>query len=736
MATNPSLLPEQLNNPTQRANEINDPQFQNQQGYFGYDLTHAEYCTPRFSEVTPTLNLDTVPADRFVVHDNQKLVLNQINGNLLSTINQYVDSFYVPLRSVFPINYEKLIPNPTKGDDLPLSALPQIPLFSIIRCMIDNTLTLPHPNGNNESLNSFTIISSSGVSKQYPEFMPSYNFDWSILFGRENSNVTNPDFIHAEVVLGRMLLVAYVLSRGQLLDYLGISLDQSNGLSYNMKSELQRRIDDLFGFVVDSLVGEGGGLYSMSVDLTRNELDYSTSDVIYALNSNEFTRSSVRQAISDIFERGEHLMIHFTDQTNFSELSLRYNALLEIISQIITDYPIIPPSSFDKSLNSFLGVNFVNGLKLLAYQQSVAQFYVNNSVDNVFTSELFMQNLRSVMFPSTDGYSKEPTFEYNGVSTEYDLMTYGACYSSLLRWQEDGFYNRQYVWLTLLCILRRSLRYGDYFATARPNMLAVGQLSIPLNDSVNGVSPIDVTQNLLKQRYLNAANYIGSGVLQWYASMYGVTPSDMGSCPRFIGHRKIELQNQITNNTADNQGAQTTNIVGYADNNAFDVFVDDFGFIFSLVSFDVLPVYCSGIDSSYLIKDRFDYFNPMLQNMGDIPILLSELYGNLHAQSTVFGYTMRDAVYKFKKSRAHGAFCNSLPGFLVKYPYGLASPESNVFDYRKISPDFIRDKACILDPLIPSATGNSPGDYFHFVLSVVNQVHAARKIQATPPVLF
>ena len=80
MPVNPSVKPEMLNNPTQRANSLNDPQFSEQQGYFPYDLSHGEYITPRFGEGTPTMHLDTVPADRFSVNSIQYKFCIIMNG--------------------------------------------------------------------------------------------------------------------------------------------------------------------------------------------------------------------------------------------------------------------------------------------------------------------------------------------------------------------------------------------------------------------------------------------------------------------------------------------------------------------------------------------------------------------------------------------------------------------------------------------------------------------------------
>lgn len=247
------------------------------------------------------------------------------------------------------------------------------------------------------------------------------------------------------------------------------------------------------------------------------------------------------------------------------------------------------------------------------------------------------------------------------------------------------------------------------------------------------VSPIDVTKNLLLQRYLNAVNYIGSGFLQYMQSIYGVTPTSSCIEPKYVSHRKTKLISDITTNTAENQGNQTTNLMGYVNGKAFDVFIDDHGILLSFVSYDFLPVYTSGIDPMYQLADRYDYFNPMIQNIGDQPIRTSEMVGNPTLMDVTFGWTMRNAEYKYKTSRAHGAFCNSLPGFLLKYPFYNYSDDSSSY---KINSDFIRDKPYIFDQIVSKATGTSPANYYHFIVSVTNVVKAARKIQLTPPVLF
>lgn len=706
MPVNPSLQRDPLSSPIERANSLNDPAYVNQEGYYPYDLTHSEFITPRFGEINPCMHLDTVPADRHTVHDNTKTVINQINGNLLSTVNQYIDSFYIPLRACFPNNYEKLIPNPTKGDDLPNSALPMVPLHRYIRELL---------------FSSFNFRVSRDLSISVSQYVESV---------ADSSNQLDAE---TSFGLNRLIFASYILSRGQLLDYLGIQYESN--VKSDIVSPLQRIIDKFFTDLWTWVYNHNTELYVYGVrlDPTSNELD--VTDVTNDVRIDSL--SHFRQGISDTFERGS--VLWFDPKPNHTltldflgdSAAVLLGALGDIID--VDDYSIAEVDTM--TTEAFRTIN-VNIAKVLAYQLSVAQYFTNDAVDNIFTSELYMQNLRASMYPTREGSitSTEPVFTYNGVSTEYDYISYGGFYYSLLSSDNaTGIVARQQVVGSLLFLMRRSLRFGDKFATTRPRMLAVGQLEINVTDGA--VSPIDVTINLLAQRYLNAANHIGSGFLPYYASMFGVVPSDTGVIPRFLAHRKIVLQSQITNNTAENQGYQTTNLVGYSDNNAFDVFIDDFGFIISVMSFDVLPVYTSGIDDCYYFFDRFDYFNPMMQNIGDQPLFVSELSGNPNDLTRIFGYLMRNSEYKYKVSRAHGAFVNDLPGFLMKYPtWEFVDPNDQ--NNLRISPEFIRDKAMYLDQLIPQTTGYSPAQYYHFAVACVNQVHSARKIQRTPSVLF
>lgn len=737
MAFNPSKRGEPLSAPTNgRKNSTNDPGFENSQGYYPYDLSHTEVLAPLYGLVTPSMHMITYMGDHHVVKDETKTILNRINGNFLNTVNQYIDSFFVSNRTMFPNNWDKLIPNPNKGDDLPNSARPVVPFLAYIREFIvgERYITLTRGDYNEDSTLAELIDIVGEIRTDFDTNGGSINF-------------VDSQAGRLALLLANFTFVSSILSRGQLLDYLGVQFDFPKTGDYS--SSFQYRIDDFFDKYYTFLYGNRVRLVDIELSNTNDTINIAIAP---NLGSVVTTPSQFRDRYMHCVESGKLLFPLFFDMSvpgdNDMDARVAFESLLDSIENlhgafiaIFGDYEPQSLAYVDSSAEFNADGSCINLSKCLAYQLSIAQYYTNNSVDNIFTSELFMQQLRGVMFPSIDGYTSEPTFDYNGVPTEYDYISYGGFYSSIFGTRVSGWYGRMVILGSLLFTLRRSLRYGDKFTTGRTQMLAVGQLSIPVEtDEDTGamsVNPINVTMEIVTQRFLNAANRVGNKPLEYYSSIMGVVPSDLPSIPRYVGHRKIELENRITTNTANEQGEQTTNLVGYSDDMAFDVYIDDYGILLSMNSYDVLPIYTSGIDSDNFLSDRFEYFNPMMQNIGDEAIRLTELIGNPSLYDSNWAYIVRNSEYKYKLSKAHGALCYNMPGFLLKFPLELFDTDRGYQErIDHIGPDFIRDKPAILDSVITHNTGISPGRYFHFIVSVHNTVKSARLIQKAPGILF
>lgn len=755
MPLNPALHDEVITSPIERANPLNDPKQFVAQGYNTFDLTNQQVFSARFGEYTPFDVFETVPGDRHTLGTNSLSLLNTIDASLVSQVNEYHDYFYVPMRSCFPYNYEKIIANPTKGSDLPVAALPMFPVLPLLYRLI----TVEQPMSY-EGSTAFPAVSFESIGTSADLSVPDYN-----------------------MYLNTLLYVAYALSRGQLLDYLGFGLDDLTSLgsidviSGNTYSNLlQSYIEDIFESLLGGTVsideGEDGvfgyivtrkpGLRGFDLSRLPSDSDgnpiypsyqssyYSVSyNPRYELDSSEsvindtWTLSAFRDALYDCLEKGLFIVFDYTrgigpanqsPYDSFAPDSLITSA--DLFRSYLSNFEFVNPT--DETVpDTYFDGGFINPMRLIAYQQIVAEYCTNDSVDNVFTSDLWMQNMRAIMYPSSANVSSEPTFQYNGVPYEYDLFTTGAAAYSFFD-SGDNIYRKLFPFVSNFFFLRRSLRYGDMFATGRPDFLSVGQLGINAESGI--VDPVEVTQNLLKARYLQATNWLGSRFDAQMAGIFNSDPSDTEAKPYFISHRKVELGAQEVNGTSsDNQGKRTTNLIGTSDDNGIDIYLDDFGVVLGLVSYDVLPLYPAGVDRNFFNYDRFTMYNSMLQNVGDQDIRLVELTGDLSLSRVTFGYTTRYAQYKFPVSRAHGAFVSSsgvrqLPVSAMIYPARQFMNDG--YETFHISPEFIRDRPFYFDQFFASRQTLSPAYYYHFALSVNNQHAAARRLQLIPQLLF
>ena len=717
MAANPVKKQEKLSSPLERSNPLNDPKFSNQQGYNVFDLNNEHILTPRFGEYTPMFVCETVPGDRHYLYSNTSSVVEQIDANLKSVVNEYHDHIYVPLRCIYPNNYEKLIPNPTKGDDLPWQAEPMIPLLKFLNKIMRGTGALVIDATDGETSFPHTIFTTNGF----------FNYSaFKDLVNQATSAGSGKSFAQLSILLNALTYVGITLSRGQLLDYIGYCPEIDNyELSKDIK--LERVINSYFDLIAARCTGlvsyriNPDGVNTSAIDLE----DVDNVNISYT--PTEVDRSDLRRSFYDAIEAGDFITFFFADglsDDDIATISIAYDTLTTFTNRFIVNTDPTDP---------YADGSYINPSRLAAYQMAIAEYATNDHIDNIFTAQLWMQNLRAIMFPSSNGLSSEPIFDYNGVETEFDLLTTGA-FESFMASSLPNRFGRSILLINQLFILRRSLRYGDYFSTSRPNLVAVGQLGIPVNNGM--VNPVDNIRGLVMQRFVNAVNWVGSKIINYFGAIFGVKPSNTGAHPVYIAHRKIELQRDKTVNTADNQGHISTNLNGYTDNKALDVFIDDFGIIIGFVSYDALPIYNAGIDRGLSLSDRFEYFNPMLQNVGDQEVTLKELLGWTGFSKVPFGYTARYAQYKIATSRAHGAAVNLIKGVYMKYP-PLAMFSDGPLDSSdfKINPNFIRDKPAYFDQFFDQRTGFGPGSYYHFVTNVTNVHNAARKMMYQPPVL-
>lgn len=489
-----------------------------------------------------------------------------------------------------------------------------------------------------------------------------------------------------------VMLFTSVFSSGGLLHYLGIS-------SPNSGVSVDADFDKAFNQVVDAFAD----FDASKVFIMPLISGYSKRLVPTASSLRSFLYSSLEYP--DAFH-------------NYSKANLDDAFISSVLSGIYN--LIVAYHNYGTVLSSFT----VNLYKVIAYQMICAQYFTNDHVDDIYTSKLWLQNMQSLVYSNSMSLD-DLSFSYNGVRVNYDVFSHHYLNRMLfaLRSLDDANFVHALYFFCNLFSFRRSLKYGDYFNSSRTQPLAVGDVTAPVVG--NKVSAIDTTKSISYQRFLNAVNRAGSYIKDYVKSIFGVTPEQTEPMPNFLSRETHILGKDEIDNTADAQGNVVTNIMDTDSRFAFDIYVDTPSIILGLVTFDVVGCYSRVTEKDNFHINRFDMFNPFLQNIGDQSVSLQELNPFASADS-VFGYQVRNAEYKFKVNQCHGGFTYNLPSWLFKFDRD---------EILNISSESIRSDVSDLDEFYKSLTYGSPAGYYHFIISMTNEVQSNRRMQFEPNIL-
>lgn len=375
---------------------------------------------------------------------------------------------------------------------------------------------------------------------------------------------------------------------------------------------------------------------------------------------------------------------------------------------------------------------------ICAYQIACAHYLTNDKVDAIYSAELYRQLMKYCV--AEPGFNS--TFKYNDVSTPYDYLSGEAMYQAF-RNMVDTFtdailpqhLNLPFNYFINLLGMRRSLRYLDYFTGAKTHPLALGDTSVQVS-TANSVDVVDVTKGIQMQRFLNFVNRTGRKFEEYISKLNGRYVAPDYHNPQFLGSTVESLYNPTVENTGADQFSKpnsiTSTMKGESERFAFQFDCDRPSIILGLVSFDIVRAYANNVtrDASHI--DRFDYFNPFLQHIGDQPIFGYEYRCDERgtADTTYFGYQTRHSEYKMPISRADSGF---IDGSLPSWAY--LNFDHNDFREMVIDSDVIRSYPEELDKFYLNLPGVSLSKYFHFIVDFYNMVDASRPMIANPNIL-
>lgn len=713
-------------------NPANDPDRKPVKGRSKFKPNRSLYQTFKFGINQPHLAMEVVEGDKVSIRSASDVDTYNLKAPLMTPVKMQKDYFFAPLRAILPHNADLLITNPLSGDDIEAAYV-------------------------NAGLDWYDLESKLNVlCQRIRPLIASIN--------DANQTAQVRAYGAVESLLAVVALIEPFCSEGSLLNYCGFNL--STIMNFGVRSGYEDIFCDEFVEALADHINKYVKSFQIklldSVDPDSIAITASTNVVVDTeISSEEMT--SARWSLRYFLEQVRQGTVVYSCDTLVLKTANTFPALkyTDPSTGSQSDYDITYYSGWIPAGISQAGERILNLSRLVAYQLSSAQFYTDDAVDYVYSTSLWHSNMLALlaMAKTGNGTYSIPYYVLNGIRHEYDSVS-AYCFSdvlSTLSSANTSLYNNTptangfnllpnmtynpyiiqafgaYGYLVNYMGFTRSLKFRDYFCGSRPHPLAVGDVSVTV--ASNQFSVVDVTKNIQMQRFLNQVNRVGRTFKEYVQGIFGVTPTrDPRDCV-YLGSSVDMIGAEETEMTSENIQSKANTISSKLRKNssqfAFEGSFSEPGIVIGIVHFDVTRPYVLANDRCMLHTDRFDMFNPYLQQIGDQEVDRVEL--DLFAAGVDnFAYKLRYSEYKQSFDRAVGGFHHFLPGYaFLNLRANYCTPDGVV----KISPDFIRARSVEFDKFYAVMQNFSLAGYFHFIVRNDLTIDADRPMEAAPSIL-
>lgn len=711
---NPMFSTRTTSNQVSPSNPLNQSGKKYRSKHNSFNYSRDFYNTLRYADVTPHEVIEGVEGDKISISSKHNIRTHTLSSVLLSDVFMKKSYFAVDMKAILPNNWNKVYTNPSQGDDIPdykvntvINGLPS--LLSHFFDKYSNYLVWAREY--------YSGVDLTEYSDNFSNFM-TYN-------------------------LRMLLFFEMFFSDGSLLSSLGCHLSSFFKVVSSISDEdVKYNFDDFFDrciYLLDYSVSSNDVGLKITYDIsdTFTITKYYYPDPTSAQSGISFSDMISLRQLLDIFRDHSEAKIDFV----FSDQTVATKTVYEFISQMavtFSNFTIVPFDNYP-----------LNYARVCAYQLVCSQFYTNDKVDHIFSAHDYLDNQKSIYNKIISETSGDPafymSFEMNGTYYEYDVLSGFVLEYILNQWpvvgqgQELSYFtdNKLDVFMLFVGFMdnlfsyRRSLRYGDYFTGARTQPYAVGDINAPV--TAVGVSAIDTTRSILRQRFFNLVERIGSRWEDYIRDVTDGTPAPDVTIPRFLSSDTSSVRGFEVENTADNQGNIVTILNSSNSNYVYEIEVGQPCIILGLTHFEVPRVYSKTIDRFFFHTNRFEMFNKFMQYTGDQMIGQAERFAVADVDRP-FGYTLRHMEYKQRYPIASGGFVKYLPSWLFVTDNNQGQNDTDAESY-ELCPDYVHSHNSEFDRFYESLTGYSLGSYFHFILKYENNVKASRQMDYAPTIL-
>lgn len=448
------------------------------------------------------------------------------------------------------------------------------------------------------------------------------------------------------------------------------------------------------------------------------------------------------------------IQVFFPNQTDPYTLSKDKSASdnRTILTLMRDDFSFIAvPTSGDLSDVIIVPLSFVGDLdfpvnlrRLWAYQIACAHFYTNDKIDYVYTAELFRQLVFNCWNDLNNVTDVVPVlqFQVNGLTYQYDYLS-AAYFDSFVNMILSSIGNSisesvpGFQYLRLLFGYNLSLRYLDYFTGSRSQPLAVGDVTVAVNN--NMVNVVNIAAKTMAAKMLNVANRFGQRVESYVKEFFGIEMAKDYHNPFWLAHTSDQIDNPENQNTGAAQYDKTNSITSIfrtgGNSNGIEFHPDRSGVVIGICYFDIQRVYPRSISRHFFHVDRYDDFLPYLQYVGDQEVYQKELDSLLDFNAAPFGYQGRNMEYKQIVPYCFGGFAHDLAPYVFLANEQRPLRNNAGLTEAHIGPSYIRSLPTELDRFFNILNGYSIDTYYHF--AIVNNIYweSTRPMAALPGIL-
>lgn len=205
------------------------------------------------------------------------------------------------------------------------------------------------------------------------------------------------------------------------------------------------------------------------------------------------------------------------------------------------------------------------------------------------------------------------------------------------------------------------------------------------------------------QKFLEKDARGGTRYTELILSHFGVrSPDARQQRPEFLWGKRIRINvNQVIQTSSTDSVSPQGNTAAYSVtsdvSNSFTTSFTEHGFVIGLICFRTSHIYQQGVERMWSRKSRYDYYFPVLANIGEQPVYRKELFaGKISvddmSDESIFGYQEAWAEYRYKPNRVCGAFRSN---------YGQSLDVWHLADYYNsppmLSPEWISETTANLD---------------------------------------